>query len=192
MANEFREPAPGQLALLQRFVNSVRCDDRADRLRDTASSGRWLQQNGLAPDDSPVDESGRERLVALRDTVRSMLKGNLRGAEDGDAFGRMNALAAATPFVVEMRDGRAVLRPLGTGMNAVAGQLISAIHSGMQDGTWQRLKICASEDCPMAFYDTSKNRSATWCSMAACGNRAKVRAYQSRKRSIASLVPRGD
>jgi predicted RNA-binding Zn ribbon-like protein len=31
------------------------------------------------------------------------------------------------------------------------------------------------------FYDNSKNHSGTWCQMAECGNRAKVRAYRARK-----------
>lgn len=184
----YSQPAPADLALMKRFLNSLELDGRADRLRDTASTGRWLQQNALAPDDAPVSEEDRLRLVALRDTVRSMLRGGQRDASDAGAFGRMNAIAAETPFVIEMSDGQATLRPLGTGVTRVIGDLISIIHAEMRDGAWQRMKVCASDDCPVAFYDTSKNRSATWCSMGQCGNRAKVRAYQSRKKSSESRV----
>ena len=49
----------------------------------------------------------------------------------------------------------------------------------MADGTWRRLKACREDTCQWAFYDRSKNRSGTWCSMAVCGNRAKARAYRS-------------
>ncbi|HWL91166.1 MAG TPA: CGNR zinc finger domain-containing protein, partial [Actinomycetota bacterium] len=31
------------------------------------------------------------------------------------------------------------------------------------------------------FFDGSKNKSGKWCSMAACGNRAKVRAFRERQ-----------
>ena len=188
MANDF-QPAPGDLALMQRFLNSVEFPGRPDRLRDAASAGRWLQQNGLAGDDAAVAEEDRLLLVALRDALRSMLRGRNRGAADAGAFGRINAIAAETPFVIELRDGQAVLRPLGSGIARVVAQLMATIHAGMRDGAWQRLKLCASEECPMAFYDTSKNRSAAWCSMAQCGNRAKVRAYQTRKRSTEYRVP---
>ena len=151
MPIDFREPAPGSLALMQRFVNSVEVGGRADRFRDCDSAGRWLQQNALASDDEAVPEPDRLRLVALRDTVRSMLRGNHRGLEDADAFGRMNDIAARTPFVIELRDGQAVLRPLGEGVERAIGELIGSIHSAMRDGAWQRLKLCADETCPCRF-----------------------------------------
>jgi predicted RNA-binding Zn ribbon-like protein len=34
--------------------------------------------------------------------------------------------------------------------------------------------------CRWAFYDYSKNRSASWCLMQLCGNRRKIRAYRER------------
>ena len=49
------------------------------------------------------------------------------------------------------------------------------------EGTWERLKACRNEDCRWAFYDVSKNRSGSWCDMAVCGARHKMRAYRKRK-----------
>ena len=43
---------------------------------------------------------------------------------------------------------------------------------------WERLKACPQ--CGWSFYDYSRNRSATWCSMSLCGNRLKTRAYRRR------------
>ena len=48
-------------------------------------------------------------------------------------------------------------------------------------GEWTRLKICPADDCQWAFYDRSRNRSATWCDMKVCGNRHKVREYRERR-----------
>jgi predicted RNA-binding Zn ribbon-like protein len=45
-----------------------------------------------------------------------------------------------------------------------------------------RIKRCGSDCCDMYFLDTSRNRSRTWCDMAACGNRAKAAAYYRRSR----------
>jgi predicted RNA-binding Zn ribbon-like protein len=52
----------------------------------------------------------------------------------------------------------------------------------MRDGTWDRMKACRADDCEWAFYDSSRNRSGTWCSMEVCGNRAKARAFRARHR----------
>jgi predicted RNA-binding Zn ribbon-like protein len=54
----------------------------------------------------------------------------------------------------------------------------------MAGETWDRLKACRLDDCQWVFYDHSKNRSRTWCSMRVCGNRAKARAYRERRRSV--------
>jgi len=36
------------------------------------------------------------------------------------------------------------------------------------------IKKCRNDKCVLFFYDTSKNRARTWCSMDMCGNRAKA------------------
>ena len=49
-------------------------------------------------------------------------------------------------------------------------------------GDWDRVKICPAEDCRWAFFDHSRNRSRTWCSMRVCGNRTKARNWRERAR----------
>ena len=59
------------------------------------------------------------------------------------------------------------------------GRIVAAAVTAMLDGTWPRLKVC--RNCDWSFYDYSKNRSASWCSMQICGNRLKTRAYRRRR-----------
>ena len=66
------------------------------------------------------------------------------------------------------------------GADAVVAELLAITHESMAAGTWPRLKACRAHDCEWAFYDRSRNRSGTWCSMAVCGNRAKARNYRRR------------
>ena len=47
-------------------------------------------------------------------------------------------------------------------------------------GPLDRLKECPADTCGWLFVDTSRNRSRTWCSMATCGNNAKVRRFRKR------------
>ena len=44
-----------------------------------------------------------------------------------------------------------------------------------------RLRHCSNPSCTMVFYDRGKNNRRRWCSMQACGNRAKVASYRERK-----------
>ena len=50
-----------------------------------------------------------------------------------------------------------------------------------------RLRACANPQCRWVFHDGTRSATRRWCSMAVCGNRAKVRRYYARKR----LPPRG-
>ena len=59
--------------------------------------------------------------------------------------------------------------------------MIGIVLQAQIDGTWDRLKICAADDCRWAFFDASKNRGGHWCTMELCGNREKNRAYRARR-----------
>ena len=43
------------------------------------------------------------------------------------------------------------------------------------------IRKCENPECVLYFLDVSKNHGRRWCSMAACGNRAKARAFYERK-----------
>lgn len=47
-----------------------------------------------------------------------------------------------------------------------------------------RVRECAGHGCGWLFLDTSRNHSRRWCSMDACGNRAKARRHYQRERAI--------
>jgi predicted RNA-binding Zn ribbon-like protein len=80
-------------------------------------------------------------------------------------------------------DGTPGLLPAGSGeaVGGVTARLLVAAVGAASEGTWRRLKVCRNEGCLWAFYDGSKNRSGSWCTMDVCGSRAKMRAYRRRK-----------
>ena len=45
-----------------------------------------------------------------------------------------------------------------------------------------RLRPCANPECSLFFLDRSRGGAGRWCSMAACGNRAKARRHYERHR----------
>jgi len=162
--------APGQLALVERFVNSTAATP--------AELGAWLAEHGLAEAGASWSSQDVGRAAELREGLRALLLANNGVAPDPAAVAGAAAVARDVPLAVSVEP--AGLEPLGAGIAAPLGRLLAIVARAQADGSWARLKACQAEDCRWAFYDSSRNRSRTWCSMSVCGNRAKARAYRAR------------
>jgi predicted RNA-binding Zn ribbon-like protein len=46
----------------------------------------------------------------------------------------------------------------------------------------ERVRLCANEKCLWLFLDESKSGNRRWCSMSACGNRAKAHRHYARQK----------
>ena len=90
-----------------------------------------------------------------------------------DALFRVRLDGEGVPGLLRVGSGDAV--------GGVTARLLVAAVGASSEGTWRRLKACRNEGCMWAFYDASKNRSGSWCTMDVCGSRAKMRAYRRRK-----------
>lgn len=65
-------------------------------------------------------------------------------------------------------------------------EIALAAEALLKDGPLDRLHACGGDDCEWMFLDLSKNASRRWCSMATCGNSAKVRNFRTRKSAAVS------
>jgi predicted RNA-binding Zn ribbon-like protein len=178
------QAAPGRVEVVRRFVNTQDVEDGIEELGTPAAARTWLREQEL-PDAPSLDASQLDRLIGLRETLRQLLLANNgdtgNDATQEPALERLRAESARVPLQVRFdSEGRSALVPAAAGIDAVIGELIGIVHEAMADGTWRRLKACRSETCAWAFYDRSRNRSGTWCSMAVCGNREKARSYRHR------------
>jgi predicted RNA-binding Zn ribbon-like protein len=172
-----REPAPGALRLVQAFVNTVDREHGPDLLDDAAGLEEWLDRQ-LMP--APVTPAELDRAREVREALRALLLANHGGEPDPAAVATLDRAAAITVAFDAAGDAR--LEPARTGVDGVVAKLLAIVARAQADGTWRRLKACPDETCGWAFYDRSRNRSRTWCSMSACGNRAKARSYRARHR----------
>jgi len=170
--------APGELALVQRFVNTADLDRGTDTLADAAGLAAFLAAEGLG--NGVAGEAGRRRVVAVREALRALLLSHNGVPVDGGAVAILDG--AASVRVAFGADGAARLEPAGEGVDAVIGRLLAIVAHAQAEGTWERLKACPADDCGWAFYDRSRNHSRTWCEMRVCGNRAKARSYRARQR----------
>jgi predicted RNA-binding Zn ribbon-like protein len=55
---------------------------------------------------------------------------------------------------------------------------------------WDRVRMCAADDCESVYVDFSKNGSKRYCDTGNCGNRMNVIAYRRRKARKRLMAPR--
>ncbi len=148
---------------------------RSPHLRRWSSGSTEHDLSAAAATDADV-----ARFADVREGLRALLLANNGEPRDKDAVARLDAVAASVPVSVRFGDDDCALEPEGKGLDAALGSILGLVHTAMRDGTFERLKACREHTCEWAFYDHSRNRSATWCSMKVCGNRAKARTYRAR------------
>jgi predicted RNA-binding Zn ribbon-like protein len=150
---------------VQRFVNTVDHEHHREWIGTPAELAEFL-----GCDETEVDV---ERAHELREALRMLLRANNGAPLDARALGTVNRVAGGVRL--ELDDGGR----LGFAADDPLAHVVAVAFEAMLEGTWPRLKAC--RNCKWAFYDYSKNRAASWCSMQLCGNRLKTRAYRSRR-----------
>ncbi len=178
-----RPKAPGRLELLQRFVNSYNHDfpREWDRIGTAEKAQAWLREKGLVAAGDRISEADAARLRELREAIRALAVANQGGAPAAAATDVIREVTRTTRLAVTIdAAGRSALEPAGRGVDGAVATLLGILHEAQLTGHWLRLKGC--RECGYAFFDRSKNRSATWCAMSICGNRTKNRTYYRRRR----------
>jgi len=174
---------PHDVELISSFVNTLEKNEGRpnDESLDSPEALRaWMSANGIHSGTALGAEDVR-RAIEFREAIRPLLGANNgRSLERGTLDVLRDAAAAGLIRVDIDADGRATPEPAEVGVAALFARVLAAVADAQAAGTWRRLKACAAESCQWAFYDSSRNRSRTWCSMEVCGNRAKTRAYRAR------------
>ena len=174
-------PAPGELELVRRWVNTWDAELETDAFSSPAGLSAWLEEAGLA-EGADATESDLAHALEAREALRMLLLANNRGGPPPPAaLERLNEAFAGRPLEIRFDgDGVSSLVPAQGGVNGALARIAGIVREAMVTGEWQRLKACPADDCQWAFYDRSRNRSRTWCMMEVCGNRAKVRKFRER------------
>jgi predicted RNA-binding Zn ribbon-like protein len=182
-----RKPAPDDLVLVQGFVNTYDLEDGDEDLPGADALGRWLAHYELMGAGEAVTDADHAQALRVREALRALLAANNGAPLEPSAVQTLNAAAKTAELLVRVGDdGSARLVPVRGGVDGALGRLLAIVERAQCDGTWARFKACPEDACGWAFYDWSKNRSSTWCSMEVCGNRAKARAYRERRREASA------
>jgi predicted RNA-binding Zn ribbon-like protein len=174
--------APGDLDLVRRFVNTLDIEDGTDDLRSPAAAIAWLEREGF-----PLRVGGGQlrELVRFREAVRDLV--SARGtAADQDAIAAFDAISGRHPVTVRFSTPAVLTSTSRGGADAFIERILGLVAAAEIDGSWDRMKTCANDDCRWLFYDHSRNRSRNWCTMDLCGSQAKMRTYRSRRAAASS------
>ncbi|GAA3004089.1 CGNR zinc finger domain-containing protein [Actinokineospora diospyrosa] len=148
------DSSDSDVELLLDFLNTTDFEQHTDLFDDPVGWQAWLTSRNLT--DDPAAR-------AIRDGLRAAIGGHPAPPPPPTAV-RIE-LVDQTPTLVA---------------TTAAGAALAAATRLAVLGEWHRIKICPADDCRWAFYDRSRNRSRTWCSMRVCGNREKARAWRER------------
>ncbi len=154
------EPVPSdELNLLRHFVNTRDVEGGEDEVGTPELLASWLRARKMLPTSQRIDADGHARAIALREGLRALAAANNGDTPDPHRVEDLNRVADGLPMLMRVAPGE----------------------------SWARVKACHRHDCRWLFFDQSRNRSGTWCSMAGCGSRMKSRAYRTRRREAPTV-----
>ena len=170
-----------QIDLVRDYVNTFDFETGIDTIATPDELAMWFSEQGLVDD---LVEPNAEELadaVAVREAIRDLLLTHNGVDADADAASKtLEEAGRKARLGVRFEDGRPVLAPEDDGARGALGRIIAAVAELAPTDEWKRLKTCRDEQCRVAFYDKSRNRSRAWCSMEVCGNREKARSFRQR------------
>jgi predicted RNA-binding Zn ribbon-like protein len=137
-----------------------------DLFDDADGVRRWLAEHGYA----------RGSGVALRE-ARAALRAVLEHG-DRDPLNSLLARGVRTPVLGP--DGPGEIVDVDPDWRPAWDAAVD--HLRLLADRPDRVRRCAHPSCVLYFHDTSRNGTRRWCSMEACGNRAKAGRHYARTR----------
>lgn len=169
-------PAPGNLALLEGFLNTWSEEMGIDDFGTAQSTEAWLRSVDLWKGAQKLTQAQHQKLVKFRSDLRAWILNK-------ECTQPLNELISEISFQAEFTStGEVQFRSTGAPFQRALGALVELISQSLQEGTWDRMKCCELPTCGWAFYDSTRSRTKRWCSMKTCGSRHKAREYYKRNR----------
>jgi predicted RNA-binding Zn ribbon-like protein len=186
---------PDELANLYDFANTLDVrhfthhgvqHPQSDELASAREFAAWMRQRGLLLADARISPAMLATAVELRHLIRDYLQRDPpeRG-KNRDSVRALNKVLKLFPLLATARDdGGMVLKAARDDALAGLSSIVAELYDGSRNGTLDRLKMCASDECRRVFFDRSKPATRRWCMSSLCGNRMKTRKYRERQRNV--------
>ncbi|MFC0627978.1 CGNR zinc finger domain-containing protein [Kribbella deserti] len=172
---------PAYLAVVHRFVNSLDLDpaDWSDEIQNAGELTDWLRADCALPPGEHATEDDLRLALHLRTALRGLARAN--HGEPAEAGIEELARRCFARLPLQAVPGDVVLAPVGlSAVRAALAGIVAGYATAVAAGEWRRLRQCPGDECGWVFWDSSARANRRWCTMAVCGNRAKVRAFSRR------------
>jgi predicted RNA-binding Zn ribbon-like protein len=158
---------------------------QSDELAGPRELGAWMGKHGLASRDGRITSAMFDTALQLRSDIRAFLGCDpIERRRNARVAGLLNGALKQFPLVAEAQGDRGfALRASRNDALAGLSTVVAELYDGSIQGTLDRLKMCAAEECRRVFYDRSKPATRRWCMSTLCGNRIKTRTYRARHRA---------
>ncbi|GAA0367409.1 CGNR zinc finger domain-containing protein [Bacillus horti] len=188
MKNEYSE-----LELIADFINTYdkrrrfEGDTGIDHLQKPDQLYSWLVGQQLISKQDMISEEDLELALKLRVGAREAIM-NHDSCNDIEVCKEalLNELAQSFHFYLVFEKGYAFHKSTETGGKKGVASLLAVIFEIKRNGLWSRLRVCSAEDCQWVFVDRSRPGTGKWCSMKACGNRAKNKTFRQKHKPLES------
>lgn len=176
----------GRLSLSFAGTVADRGSAMTERLSTPALLGAWLRHAGLAAEQREPTHALYRRALRLREAiaraVSALVDGGRPTAQDvatiNDAARRWSPRPSLDAQTLTLASAHR--ETIETGLGKLAVDAIELLADPQERA---RLRRCGVDSCGAIFLTPAGHRERRWCSMARCGNRAKVAAFRTRAKS---------
>jgi predicted RNA-binding Zn ribbon-like protein len=193
LARQFKVPT--ELANVYEFANSL--DLRSfthnrvrhatgDELENGQGLAAWMATRGLIKPGTAISSSLFDTTIQLRSGVRALIECDpAERLKNMDVWRLLNKSLRLFPVVVQAtQSGEMEFQSVRDDALRGLAIIVAELYNASKNGSLDRLKMCAAEECQRVFFDRSKPGSRRWCSSTLCGNRTKTRTYRKRHKNI--------
>jgi predicted RNA-binding Zn ribbon-like protein len=158
-----------------------------DELRGPDDLLRWLEKMAHVPT-AVTDRFARsphvlEQALGVRETIYRCFAATASGGAPTETdLTELNAALADAPPRQRIGSNGWVIDTFGTSAATLLAPVLWSAADLLVGKQLARVRQCANPQCGWLFLDNSKSGNRRWCSMSACGNRAKAHRHYLRQK----------
>lgn len=148
----------------------------------------WLAEAGFPAGDKGTELAPGELLKEariLREVIRTLVAQKKAGESvDPQPLNHFLAAASSIKTLTVDESGQLQVETRYTGLTSarLLGPVAELAAGLIASSPFELVRQCEHPDCILWFYDRTKSHRRRWCSMALCGNRAKVAKFRQQQK----------
>lgn len=170
--------APGDLAMIQDFVNTRPERTEIDDFATPDDLASWLTKRGLLSARTQLSEEEWRRTLTLREAFHAQFRANTGGfVAAAHEIRALEQISHQARFQIRYDNGPSGFESLGEGLDRAFGTLLLIVIEARSTGRWKFLKVCQAEGCERIYFDRAPGGVGKWCTKR-CGNTMRGRTHR--------------